>query len=186
MVRELDPVSELDERWRFALLGIDRLLHDLRLDVAQRQSVIQDQRDGFGAEYAITTLFERSLGAKFRNERAQIEAMLDGASDGNLGVVREAYRRRSERSRAIVDELIEREHQGRLSVPVVELAKSFIHMHANRLLRSAARPHELVLYDFLARCYTSQIARAKPRRGRPAAAAALTVEPARHAAGAQP
>ena len=32
-------------------------------------------------------------------------------------------------------------------------------MHANRLLRSEQRAHELVLYDFLARLYESQLAR---------------------------
>jgi thiopeptide-type bacteriocin biosynthesis protein len=162
----LDAASELDERWRYALLGIDQILADLRLDLAQRRSVIGDQRAGFGAEYAVTTVFERSLGAKYRNERLQLEAMLGGASDGNLAAVRDAYRRRSERSRAVVDQLLARERSGRLTVAVAELAKSFIHMHANRCLRSAARPQELVIYDFLERCYTSQVARAKPPRAR--------------------
>jgi thiopeptide-type bacteriocin biosynthesis protein len=164
VIRTLDVASELDERWRYALLGIDVMLHDLRLDLAQRRSVMQDQRAGFGAEYAVTTVFERSLGAKFRSERLSIEAMLGGGTDGNFATVRDAYRRRSEQSRAVVDELIARERSGRLTVPVVELAKSFIHMHANRCLRSAARPHELVIYDFLERSYTSQVARAKPPR----------------------
>lgn len=171
VVSALDAASELDERWRFALLGIDLLLGDLRLDLAQRRQVIHDQRVGFGAEYAVTTGFERSLGAKFRNERLQLEAMLGGACDGNLAFVRDAFRRRSEQSRAVVDELIERERTGRLTVPVAELAKSFIHMHANRCLRSAARPQELVIYDFLERCYTSQVARTKPPRCAKAAAA---------------
>jgi hypothetical protein len=49
-------------------------------------------------------------------------------------------------------------------VPIRVLATSFIHMHANRLLRSAARAQELVIYDFLERCYTSQIARSAPAR----------------------
>jgi hypothetical protein len=34
-------------------------------------------------------------------------------------------------------------------------------MHANRLLRSAQRAQELVLYDFLDRLYEGQAARAK-------------------------
>lgn len=39
------------------------------------------------------------------------------------------------------------------------LAKSYLHMHANRLLRSAQRRQEAVLYDFLARHYESEMAR---------------------------
>jgi class I lanthipeptide synthase len=38
-------------------------------------------------------------------------------------------------------------------------------MHVNRLIRSAQRAHELVLYDLLVRLYESQAARAKAPRG---------------------
>ncbi len=38
-----------------------------------------------------------------------------------------------------------------------------LHMHANRLLRSALREQELVLYDFLLRLYGSQVARVRSR-----------------------
>ena len=118
----------------------------------------------FGAEFGVGTLFERSLGNKFRKERVQLDAMLAGASGGDLAIVRDAFGLRSERLRPVVDALIQREQEGRLSIPVAELAKSYVHMHANRCLRSAPRPQELVLYDFLDRCYTSQIARSKQPR----------------------
>jgi len=42
-------------------------------------------------------------------------------------------------------------------------------MQANRLLRSAHRHQEFVLYDFLDRIYESQLGRAKGRGARPAA-----------------
>jgi hypothetical protein len=51
---------------------------------------------------------------------------------------------------------------GRLARPLADLAASFLHMHANRLLRSAQRAQELVLYDFLARLYESRAARQIP------------------------
>ena len=37
-------------------------------------------------------------------------------------------------------------------------------MHCNRLLRAAARTHELVLYDFLHRHYKGRVARAASER----------------------
>jgi hypothetical protein len=40
-----------------------------------------------------------------------------------------------------------------------DIAVSYAHMHANRLLRSAQRAHELVLYELLERAYSSQAAR---------------------------
>ncbi|HXO21144.1 MAG TPA: lantibiotic dehydratase C-terminal domain-containing protein [Thermoanaerobaculia bacterium] len=51
----------------------------------------------------------------------------------------------------------------RLSSPVADLVLSFVHMHVNPLSRSAGPEHELVLYDFLARLYSSQSARASGR-----------------------
>ena len=73
----------------------------------------------------------------------------------------EILRRRSERIAPIIDELKVCEKTGRLSIPIVELAPSYLHMHANRLLRSAQRAHEAVLYDFLARLYESDLARVR-------------------------
>ncbi|HEY1639542.1 MAG TPA: lantibiotic dehydratase C-terminal domain-containing protein, partial [Streptosporangiaceae bacterium] len=42
---------------------------------------------------------------------------------------------------------------------LAELAISLAHMHVNRLLRSAQRAQELVLYEMLDRLYTSRAAR---------------------------
>lgn len=40
-------------------------------------------------------------------------------------------------------------------------SRSYLHMHANRVLRSAARAQELVLHDLLERLYASRLARAR-------------------------
>jgi thiopeptide-type bacteriocin biosynthesis protein len=48
---------------------------------------------------------------------------------------------------------------GGLSVDLSELAMSLAHMHVNRMLRSAQRAQELVLYEMLDRAYSSQAAR---------------------------
>jgi lantibiotic biosynthesis protein len=50
---------------------------------------------------------------------------------------------------------------GELNKTIPELAGSYVHMHLNRMFRSAANAQEMVLYDFLARGYESKIARAK-------------------------
>jgi hypothetical protein len=73
------------------------------------------------------------------------------------------FGRRSERLAPVIAELKSGEESGRLTVPVIELVSSYVHMHADRLLRSAQRQQELVLYDLLARFYESQAARANER-----------------------
>ena len=43
------------------------------------------------------------------------------------------------------------------------IAPNYVHMHVNRMLRSAHGNQEFVLYDFLARIYESRAIRARPR-----------------------
>jgi thiopeptide-type bacteriocin biosynthesis protein len=154
-----------DVRWRLAVLGMDRLLSDLGFDLDARHAVIRRARDSFSAEFHADAGLQHQLGTKFRPERAGLEALLDTTpgGDGRLAPGKEVLRLRSERLAPIVDELRSCARAGRLTVPLPELAISYLHMHANRVLRSAHRAQELVLYDFLARLCESRAARALPR-----------------------
>ena len=63
----------------------------------------------------------------------------------------------------VAAELRALEQPGRLTTPVSDLAGSYLHMHANRLLRSSQRAQEMVLYDFLARLIESRLAAERSR-----------------------
>jgi thiopeptide-type bacteriocin biosynthesis protein len=151
-----------DVRWRLALLGMDRLLADLGFDPDRRRAVIRQARDTFAVEFRTDAEFKHQLGTKFRPERAGLLALLDPTPevDTPLACGREVLRRRSEWLAPVIAELKSCARAGRLTVPLPELAVSSLHMHANRLLRSAHRAQELVLYDFLARLDESRAARA--------------------------
>ncbi|HEX9083011.1 MAG TPA: lantibiotic dehydratase C-terminal domain-containing protein, partial [Holophagaceae bacterium] len=77
-------------------------------------------------------------------------------------------RNRSKDIRPLGQSLREASAQGLLGTSLESLAGSYLHMHANRLLRASARAQELVLYDFLTRIYESRLAR--ERRSLPQAA----------------
>jgi len=55
----------------------------------------------------------------------------------------------------------------RMTISMENMVVSLTHMRANRLLRSAHRAQEAVLYDFLERIYEGRAARAKSDRPRP-------------------
>jgi thiopeptide-type bacteriocin biosynthesis protein len=152
-----------DVRWRLALAGIDRLLNDLGLDADARQRAVCRMRDRCAAELRADTDVKHQLGAKFRPLRRDLVALLapNARGDTRLAPGMEVLRRRSERLEPVVGQLLAAAKAGRLPVPLVGLACSLVHMHANRLLRSAHREQELVLYDFLTRLYASQAARAQ-------------------------
>lgn len=59
----------------------------------------------------------------------------------------------------VIANLWRAEAHGQLAVSVSAIAWSYLHMHANRLLRSMQREQELVLYDLLSRHYEAIAAR---------------------------
>ncbi len=150
-----------DGRWRLTLRGMDQLLVDLGLTLVEQQALARQLRDGFGREHHADTRFEKQLGDRFRTERKALEALLDRAqdemSDFEPGCA--VFAERSTRIAPVAAELRALAAAGRLTVALADLAGSLLHMHANRMLRGAARAQELVLYDFLARLYDGRVAR---------------------------
>ena len=150
-----------DARWRLTLCGIDALLDNSKFDLAARRRLMKKLRNSLGDEPRFVGGIERQLGSHFRRHRHELEALLDHTREAhsNLAPAIELFDRRSERLVPIVAELEDAARRGRLTCTIEELTVSYLHMHANRLLRSAHRDQELVIYDFLNRLYDSQAAR---------------------------
>jgi lantibiotic biosynthesis protein len=151
-------------RWRVALRGIDLLFDDLGLTLEQKLSIARRARYGYGSEFSVGGDFSREVSRRYRSERASVEAMLDPQRDppAELAAGIRALRQRSTVLAPVTRELRAKADAGRLSVDICELAMSLAHMHVNRMLRSAQRAQELVLYEMLGRAYTSHAAR-RPR-----------------------
>jgi thiopeptide-type bacteriocin biosynthesis protein len=156
-----------DARWRLALRGTDQLLGDLGFDLAARLALMRRIRDGFAREHRAESSigFQRGLGDKYRKERAALDGLLDPGRDAEseLAPGLERLVARSAANAAILDELRAADQRGALTSSLPELAASYIHMHINRMIRSAQRAHELVIYDLLVRLYEGKVARAKQR-----------------------
>jgi thiopeptide-type bacteriocin biosynthesis protein len=150
-----------DARWRLALCGMDLLLSDLGLGLEARLQLTTALRESFGREFHVDGAVEQQLGERFRKERRSTEELLCArkASSPVLAQGLEVLQRRSEKLAPIAAGLNSLSAAGKLGVSIAELAGSFLHMHANRMARSAARAQELVLYDLLNRHYASQAAR---------------------------
>lgn len=151
----LDGDQRGDRRWRLALLGMDRLLTDLGLDLNGKRAVLQRIRNGAGEELRL-----KELGARFRAEAPSLATLLDtSAAAPEWAAARTILDRRTIRNRPAVGALTDAASCEGLTSSLLELAPSLLHMHANRLLRSAHRVQEMVLYEFLYRSFESQAAR---------------------------
>lgn len=151
----------LDLRWRLAMRGMDLLFDDLGLTLDEKRSVARRAREGYGREFGIDGNFRGRVSQRYRAERARLEALLDPgqAPPAPLAAGLGALRRRSLQLAHVTAELRRLSQAGRLSAPLADIAMSYAHMHVNRLLRSAQRAQELVLYELLDRAYSAQAGR---------------------------
>jgi len=151
----------LDLRWRLAMRGMDLLFDDLGLTLQEKRSVARRAREGFGREFGIDGNFRGQVSQRYRAERARLEALLDPgqAPPAPLAAGLEALRRRSLQLAPVTAELRRLGQAGHLAATLADVATSYAHMHVNRLLRSAQRAQELVLYELLDRAYSAQAGR---------------------------
>jgi thiopeptide-type bacteriocin biosynthesis protein len=166
MLFATDGEQTLDLRWRLALVGIDRLLADLGLDLPVRQAMVRHLRDGAptahgaGEEYA-----RRWAGKLLRRERVTLEGLLAGETpSAPLTAGLAALDQRSARQAPSLAGLRDLSVAGRLSRPVSDIAVSFVHMHANRMLRAVQPQQEVVIYDLLDRLYHARLGRERGAR----------------------
>lgn len=161
IVEMIEGDEGADIRWRLALLGCDLLFSDLGLTPEERRTALGHLRASFLREFSSGKPLRVQLDQKLRAERRSLAALLEGGmgEDDVLAPAFDVLARRSQAIAPIAAELRQREAAGRLTVPVAEMSTSFLHMFVNRIIRSAARAHELVLYDFLHQLHESREAR---------------------------
>ena len=116
---------------------------------------------GYGREFGADGAFQHEISRRYRSERAAVEALLDPQRDAPAELAAASRRctsglPHSPRSCGIC---VRPRTRGGLPSMSPELAMSLAHMHVNRMLRSAQRAQELVLYELLGRAYSSQAAR---------------------------
>ena len=164
-----------DARWRVALRGMVALLGDAGVEGDARRALLVHRRDALAKEHRADTAFRKTIGARYRADRAAIERMASGQPAGESAggdgspangdaMMAELLGLIEMRSAAVAPafaELRALRDGGRLDTSWQVLVTSLIHMHVNRVIRADARAHELVLYEYLVRAFESAAARTK-------------------------
>ncbi|SCX33559.1 lantibiotic dehydratase [Mycolicibacterium fluoranthenivorans] len=157
----LDGVSGEDAAdigWKLCLYATDRLLTDAGFDLPQRRDWARAGVAGYRPEYPNAPDLDPGIGSRWRTERSDLARLLDDGSDHPYEAARRIFRERSLALVPLFAELRHRADCGALTTPFEDVVHSVSHLNAVRLLRSAARTHELVLLNFLDRHYASRIA----------------------------
>jgi thiopeptide-type bacteriocin biosynthesis protein len=156
----LSKSAPAESRWMLAYAGIDRLLDAMGMTHEERLECVERQRERFFREFRADAATRQRLAARYREHRPTLMSLLEQARNWPEELRRFAppFARAAGPTGECAAQLRALSRQGRVDVPLSELAASYAHRHVNRLLRSAQREHETVLYHFLAQSYRSWLA----------------------------
>ncbi len=148
-------------RWHLAFAAVDCLLDGLDLEIAGRRRLVNALEAAQQKNFRVNATYKKDLSEKYRQERHALEALLERPvqSPEFPAAATAALGRFAGQVQAIRAELEEARRRNTLTKSIEELAGSYVHMHLNRIFRSAANAQEMVLYDFIARSYDSKLAR---------------------------
>jgi thiopeptide-type bacteriocin biosynthesis protein len=157
----LQPTVGPDWRWRILLRGMDTLVDDFDLDPLRRFELYEQLANTFRHEFQAEQQLKKQILQRFREKRPAVASALsrNGELPHEFRAAIESFARRSERVRPAAAALQRLAGRGELSRPLSSIVGSLLHMHANRMTRSAARAQETVLYSMLAAHYDSELAR---------------------------
>jgi thiopeptide-type bacteriocin biosynthesis protein len=163
ILESLEGEYDLDVRIRIGIVGADRVFRDCKLGLPERLALTRRVRDAFARELQLNSAQMRSLGERFRIQRQILESLVDETMNPKQedvpAQVWAAYHARSLAVAEAMQRLVELERTDPASLNISDFAASCAHMHINRLMRSHARHHEAVVYDFLARIYGTMAAK---------------------------
>jgi len=148
-------------RWIWSLRALDQLLDCFALPIQEKLSLMQDLRHLFGLEFNLDKTVRTQLNNKYRDNRKMIDAMLKGGPElaPDWEPLMTILSEKNRGLQPVAAEILALFNTGPQEVSLRELLGSYIHMMLNRIITTDARTHELVIYDFMARYYKSQVAR---------------------------
>lgn len=166
MLSILQEAGAEEMRWLYSLRAIDELLELMGYSLTEKKSLLESLKDSFSREFNMEVTHKRHLDKKFRSYRGLIEAVLDPRKSRELSMAPFFELLDEQRSTAngCMNALGRQLTNDQNSVSRNSLAASYIHMLMNRLFKSDHRAHEMVVYDFLFRCYKSALAKAAKKK----------------------
>jgi len=147
-------------RWMIALKLIDELLSDFGLNTEAKQKLMEEVSKAFKTEFGFNEFNAKQFNTKFRENKKTVESVLNNSINEKAFIsLFQPIKKRTKRLKPIVEQI--KIKSKKENNKVNELLKSYLHMMLNRLFRSNNRIHELILYDFMSRYYTSEMAKEK-------------------------
>jgi len=151
--------SNENYRWMIALKLIHELLSDFGLNMEEKQKLMEEISKAYKTEFGFNEFNSKQFNSKFRDNKKTVESVLNNSfNEKEFIILSQSIKMRTKQLAPIIEQI---KRKATKEYSVNGLLKSYLHMMLNRLFRSKNRLHELILYDFMFRYYTSEIAKEK-------------------------
>ncbi len=164
VLRFINLLEDAEEyRLFFALRGIDMLLDDFHLTMIEKKELFKSLQSGFFKEFGAEPALQKQLNEKYKKQQQQIFSHMNAEEDAK-NAIEEAvtvFKLRSEMNVDVIQAILSKLPEDNLKERLSDLLSSYIHMYMNRLFIAQQRKYELIVYHFLERYYSSQVAMMK-------------------------
>lgn len=161
LLKQIKHFQNENYRWMIALTMVDSLLSDFLFNLESKLQLVETVSNSFMLEFGFNKFNSKQFNSKFRDKKSIIESVLSNEiKDENFHRLSKYVTEKTKNSETTVKQLqikLAKQKDFQLG----RLLQSYMHMMLNRLFMSKNRIHELVLYDFMRRYYTSEISKRK-------------------------
>jgi len=162
IIKKITVYDNAVYRWMICLKMIDCLLSDFSFNITEKQQLMENLSHSYKMEFGFNDYNSKQFNTKFRENKSIIESVLNNTiNDKTFILLYNPIQNRSKRLIPIVESIKKKLKKKNVNLNLSDLLASYIHMMINRLFRSKNRLHELIIYDFMRRYYTSEISKLK-------------------------
>lgn len=143
-----------DERWRFAFVGVDRLMNDFGFSLKEKFDQMEVMSKNFKNEFQFFQKKKlQGIAKKYRLYRNELIELIKNCNTS----IHQVFDVRTKQNERIAETIIKEIASDNIHTSQ-EIMGSYIHMFLNRTFKDHSRMQEMVLYDFLYNHYKSEIA----------------------------
>lgn len=144
--------NELNIIWLYSLKAIDDLLNAFEIELFDKLNLFEVLYKDFSIEFNTNKVLKKQIDAKFRISENKIEQIMT-----KTNLYSEILHKRYIKIKPLAISIKLKIEKNVL----LELVASHIHMHINRVIKSNARMHELVIYGILEKYYRKKVGSSK-------------------------
>ncbi len=167
VLRFINLLEDAEEyRLLFALRGIDMLLDDFHFSIIEKKELLKRLQAGFFKEFGADPALQKQLNEKYKKQQQQIFSHINAENDlkNEIEEAVAVFKIRSEMNVNVVHSILSKLPEDASKERLFDLLSSYIHMFMNRLFIAQQRKYELIVYHFLERYYSSQVAMMKGKQ----------------------